>query len=115
PWAACGPPSTTPCPWRVWRSCASSSRNSSAKTETRCAGLSVLGVAARTAPGGARHSRAEKNFFPGEAGEKIHRIGFSRLRTGKLCEALPPGGGGAGTEVPVWIPLVLTTLRKDLF
>ena len=66
----------------------SSSRNSSAKTETRCAGLSVLGVAARTAPGGARHSRAEKCFLPGACPCK-KQIGMNSAGCGRRNSARP--------------------------
>ncbi|HIY07495.1 MAG TPA: hypothetical protein H9844_10515 [Candidatus Evtepia faecigallinarum] len=38
---------------------------------------------------------AEKKFFAGEAGKKIHWNLFSRLRTGKLCEALVSVGAGS--------------------
>ncbi len=38
---------------------------------------------------------AEKYVFPGGAGENMDWILFSRLRTGKLCEAFAPAAQGA--------------------
>ena len=37
---------------------------------------------------------AEKYFFTGGAGEKMHWNYFSRLQTGKLCEAFAAAAAG---------------------
>ena len=54
-------------------------------------GSQFWGIAPRTAPGSARHSRSEKYFFTGKASKKINWILFRRLQAAKfLPEGLLP-------------------------